>query len=82
MLQQVLAQRDGDRLRTVRRAELGEDGGKVFFYAVFAYVKLLGDVGVGEPARDGMEYLGSCHTLLKRTRVETGGFPVALSQQV
>ena len=53
----MFAQRDGYSLRAVCRAEFGKDRGKVFLYAVFADVKLLGDVGVGESARDRRKYV-------------------------
>ena len=59
--------RDGYRFRTVCRAKLGEYRGKVFLYAVLAYVKQFGDVGVGESSHDGME-----HLRLSRRKVRYG----------
>ena len=57
-LDEVLSEGDGDGFRTVRGTEFNEDGVDVLLYAVFANAKLLGDVGIGEAARDGMENLG------------------------
>ena len=83
---------EGDRyrLRTVRRAKLRENDVQVGLYAVHGYAELLGDVGIGQSARDGMEDVQLASGKFRRRRllphelqVETadlgGRFAVTLS---